>query len=176
MFYRCTGPSLTIFMAIIAVAILANFIVCGWFWLGARTLNGWLAIAFPESSSGGSVCDCRLTNAMIKSNKTIAWDFGLRVCINTDNYPDGDVYSPCGVTDALVHDISTLYFSSMWNAVHPPLDGTLSGPEMVGGMLLLWIIGAIFGGMAGGFSSVFAGDIRDIVLTALRIRTTKPAI
>jgi hypothetical protein len=47
---------------------------------------------------------------------------------------------------------------------------------MVGGMLLLWIIGAIFGGMAGGFSSVFAGDIRDIVLTALRIRTTKPAI
>ena len=108
------------------VAIIANFIVCGWFWLGARTLNGWLALAFPEANPGGSICDCRVKKTTKQRNGTVAWDFGLRVCIDTDNYPHGDVYLPCGDTDASVHEISELYVSSMWNAVHPPLGNYCS--------------------------------------------------
>lgn len=151
------GPAINVLLLFMGILLCVHTVCCFWFYLGARTVDGWLMHHFEADAIYESFCDCY---------DGADWDFSLRTCL----FMNDTAMASCSST---IFSNSELYIASMWNAVHPPLDKPLSYPEMAGGMLLVYIFGLSFGSIAGAFSSVFAGHQLAAQLYNNKIDTVK---
>jgi hypothetical protein len=153
------GPSINVGIMLLLLLLVMHTICCCWYFLGARSARGWCSHHFEDARAGGEMCGCLGTD--------FSWDFGLRACMNAVD--DEASSGACTAAPANVD----LYFASMWNVIHPPLDDPLSGAEMVAGMILVYVVGATFGSMAGAFSTLFASHALAKQMYAQKVDTVK---